>query len=278
MPYYGSVYNPGTSGQVLVSQGSGVAPQWSSVVGPSGVTGATGTTGAQGTAGINGTNGATGATGLQGIAGIAGVTGATGSTGLLGTGTATGNTTYWNGSQWVLNSDNLYNAGGKITINNGLSAIDGINQINTSSDNSTTIGIGKVWNAATKYMSGFEVTHDSVCMGVKKMGNEYYLSIDTTDKGLHYSKYSAHTAIDNYFFTVDTTGNVYTPYLAKQAYNNGDSAIYCSPVTGLQYKAPAQSGAQGIQGPIGATGMQGIQGPTGTFNGSPIDFSHILLQ
>ncbi len=30
MPYYGAVYNPGVSGQILVSQGAGVAPQWGS--------------------------------------------------------------------------------------------------------------------------------------------------------------------------------------------------------------------------------------------------------
>jgi hypothetical protein len=35
---------------------------------------------------------------------------------LLSAGTAAGNTTYWNGSTWVLNSSNLYNNGGNIGI------------------------------------------------------------------------------------------------------------------------------------------------------------------
>lgn len=72
-----------------------------------GTPGATGATGPQGPAGINGTNGATGATGPQG---------ATGSTGSLGAGSATGNTTYWDGTQWVLDNNNLYNNGGNVGI------------------------------------------------------------------------------------------------------------------------------------------------------------------
>ena len=45
-----------------------------------------------------------------------GPTGATGPTGLIGTGTATGNTTYWDGTQWVLNNNNMYNAGSSVGI------------------------------------------------------------------------------------------------------------------------------------------------------------------
>ena len=48
--------------------------------------------------------------------GIMGATGATGATGLLTAGAATGNTTYWNGSSWVTNSSNIYNAGGNVGI------------------------------------------------------------------------------------------------------------------------------------------------------------------
>ncbi|NTW31597.1 MAG: DUF2510 domain-containing protein [Bacteroidetes bacterium] len=53
------------------------------------------------------------ATGPQGPTGAAGVTGATG---LLGSGAATGNTPYWDGSQWVLNNSNIYNAAGNVGI------------------------------------------------------------------------------------------------------------------------------------------------------------------
>jgi collagen type VII alpha len=75
--------------------------------------GLVGPTGPQGPIGLTGATGSTGDTGPQGPIGL---TGATGATGLLGSGSATGNTTYWNGTQWVLNSSTLYNDGTSIGI------------------------------------------------------------------------------------------------------------------------------------------------------------------
>ena len=72
-----------------------------------GLTGATGPSGASGT---NGTNGAVGPTGPAGPQGIQGATG------LLTSGAATGNTAYWNGSQWVVNGTNLYNNGSNLGV------------------------------------------------------------------------------------------------------------------------------------------------------------------
>lgn len=95
--------------------------------GAKGATGATGATGAAGTNGINGTNGtngatgatgATGPTGAAGTNGVNGATGATGATGYLSSGASAGNTPYWNGSAWVLNSSNIYNNGGNVGIGN----------------------------------------------------------------------------------------------------------------------------------------------------------------
>ena len=86
--------------------------------GATGTTGATGPSGQDGTNGSNGAVGATGATGNNGNDGAAGVTGATGSTGLLPNGTTVGNTTYWNGSQWVVNNGNLFNNGTNVGIGN----------------------------------------------------------------------------------------------------------------------------------------------------------------
>lgn len=87
--------------------------------GAAGLQGITGATGPVGQPGIQGLTGNTGATGPMGATGI-GVTGATGPTGTggMGSGTAIGNTTYWDGIQWVLNSNNIYNNGGNIGINN----------------------------------------------------------------------------------------------------------------------------------------------------------------
>jgi hypothetical protein len=93
--------------------------------GPTGITGQIGATGVTGPTGITGQIGATGATGPTGIAGQIGATGptgitgqigATGPTGLIGNGSAAGNTPYWNGTQWITNSSNIYNNGGNIGI------------------------------------------------------------------------------------------------------------------------------------------------------------------
>ncbi len=74
--------------------------------------GPVGPTGATGNAGATGSIGAVGATGPTGPNGA---TGSTGATGLLQAGTAAGNTAFWNGTQWQVNS-NLYNDGGNIGI------------------------------------------------------------------------------------------------------------------------------------------------------------------
>ncbi|MBS1596113.1 MAG: collagen-like protein [Bacteroidetes bacterium] len=92
------------------------------VTGPTGPTGAVGaqgpagTTGATGSAGATGLTGPTGLTGAAGPTGLQGATGGTGATGFLGSGNAAGNTPYWNGSAWVLNSSNIYNNGGSVGI------------------------------------------------------------------------------------------------------------------------------------------------------------------
>jgi hypothetical protein len=66
-----------------------------------------------GPAGVAGPQGPTGATGLQGPAGA---TGPQGPAGLLASGSAAGNTPYWNGTQWVLNSSNIFNNGSSVGI------------------------------------------------------------------------------------------------------------------------------------------------------------------
>jgi hypothetical protein len=100
-------------------------------IGLTGPAGATGATGPQGPIGLTGPAGATGATGPQGPIGLTGPAGATGATGpqgpigltgpagndgLIPSGTSIGNTTFWNGSEWVVNSSNLFNDGNKIGI------------------------------------------------------------------------------------------------------------------------------------------------------------------
>jgi hypothetical protein len=84
--------------------------------GPSGTNGTAGAQGPTGPTGPSGANGTAGPTGAQGPTGVTGATGKTGTTGLLQNGTAAGNTTYWDGSQWVVNNNNIFNNGGNVGI------------------------------------------------------------------------------------------------------------------------------------------------------------------
>jgi hypothetical protein len=113
------------AGKVLTSDATGLA-SWQSTAGlvgpqgpagPTGATGPAGPTGATGATGPQGPIGATGATGATGPAGPTGATGATGPqgpTGLLTSGAAAGNTPYWNGTSWIVNSSNIHNNGGNV--------------------------------------------------------------------------------------------------------------------------------------------------------------------
>jgi hypothetical protein len=90
--------------------------------GPAGVAGPQGPAGATGPAGPTGPTGLTGATGATGPAGVAGPQGPTGATGpqgpagILASGSAVGNTPYWDGTQWVLNNSNIFNNGSSVGI------------------------------------------------------------------------------------------------------------------------------------------------------------------
>ncbi len=93
----------GTTNQVLSTNGTGTVT-WQNAGG----VGATGPTGPVGPIGATGPVGATGPTGP------------TGATGFLSSGTLAGNTTFWNGSSWVVNNNNIFNNGGNVGI--GVSA------------------------------------------------------------------------------------------------------------------------------------------------------------
>lgn len=57
-----------------------------------------------------------GTPGPTGPSGATGPTGPTGPTGFLSNGSSAGNTPYWNGASWVVNSSNIYNNGGNVGI------------------------------------------------------------------------------------------------------------------------------------------------------------------
>ena len=87
--------------------------------GPTGAAGVQGIQGEQGSQGIQGDPGPTGddgAQGIQGAQGVQGIQGDPGSDGLLPNGTSIGNTTFWDGAEWVVDNNNLFNTGGNIGI------------------------------------------------------------------------------------------------------------------------------------------------------------------
>jgi|GEM_PF-1088381 len=84
--------------------------------GPTGTNGNDGATGPTGPAGANGNDGATGPQGPIGLTGATGPQGPTGAAGLLPSGSAAGNTPYWNGTAWVVSSSNVHNNGSNIGI------------------------------------------------------------------------------------------------------------------------------------------------------------------
>lgn len=123
-----TIYGPKANG-VWPSGVSLVGPQGpagaTGAAGPQGPAGATGATGPQGPVGATGLQGPAGATGPQGLVGAtgatgpqgpAGATGPQGPSGILASGSAVGNTPYWDGSQWVLNSSNVFNNGTSVGI------------------------------------------------------------------------------------------------------------------------------------------------------------------
>ena len=91
--------------------------------GPQGIQGETGVQGIQGEQGVQGDVGPQGIQGVQGEQGvqgdvgpqgIQGNTGNDGNDGLLPNGTAIGNTTFWDGTEWVVDDNNLFNSGGNV--------------------------------------------------------------------------------------------------------------------------------------------------------------------
>lgn len=92
---------------------NGIWPSGISLVGPQGAQGPVGATGLTGATGATGIQGPAGATGPQGLTGA---TGPQGPAGLLSNGASAGNTPYWNGTQWIVNSSNIYNNGSSVGV------------------------------------------------------------------------------------------------------------------------------------------------------------------
>jgi hypothetical protein len=166
----------GTNGNAGATGPSGVNGTNGSAgaTGPTGATGAgggaTGPTGPSGANGSNGTNGAagpTGPSGANGTNGTNGVTGATGATGILADGTAAGNTPYWDGTTWVVNSSNIYNDGGNVGIGtpSPASTLDVNGNINLNNNTFFVAGSNDN-NHHIKYNGNYDGPEISGCGGV----------------------------------------------------------------------------------------------------------------
>jgi uncharacterized protein (TIGR02145 family) len=84
--------------------------------GPIGLTGAPGPQGPAGATGAQGPSGPQGSTGATGATGPQGPQGPQGAIGFLSSASAAGNTPYWNGTTWVVNSNNIYNDGAGVGV------------------------------------------------------------------------------------------------------------------------------------------------------------------
>lgn len=115
----GDFYINTSTNTIYGPKANGIWPTGVSLVGPqgpAGVAGPQGPTGLTGATGLTGPAGPAGATGATGPQGPTGAAGAQGPSGILSSGSAVGNTPYWDGTQWVLNSSNIYNNGAGIGI------------------------------------------------------------------------------------------------------------------------------------------------------------------
>ena len=178
--------------------------------GNNGTTGATGATGITGNNGTNGSTGATGATGATGNNGVTGATGATGATGLLANGTAAGNTTYWDGTQWVLNSSNLYNDGGNIGI--GTTSPLDILEANSPSSNRITIQANDIGyagfrsiNSVAEYFAGINTASNRWVLYDNINGIERFTLAQNGNIGINNPTPSAKLSVAGNFQLVDGT-------------------------------------------------------------------------
>ena len=105
----------GTQGETG-PQGLQGEPGGQGIQGEQGIQGDVGSQGAQGEQGEQGSQGLQGIQGIPGVAGNNGNDGEDGADGLLPNGTAVGNTTFWDGTEWVVDDNNIFNAGGNVGI------------------------------------------------------------------------------------------------------------------------------------------------------------------
>ena len=138
------------------------------VDGATGPQGPMGLTGATGPAGANGVDGATGPQGPIGLMGATGPAGPQGPTGLLPNGTAAGNTPYWDGTAWAVNSNNIFNNGGNI----GIGTATPTNKLSIIATGAQGVGIYS-GNPLNTFLTIGRNTTGDMTLGVPDAPNNY---------------------------------------------------------------------------------------------------------
>ena len=151
-PSGGTIYTiSGTSALLSVPYAlfaaSGGTPGAQGVQGLQGEPGPAGLQGDPGPQGLQGQSGEPGPAGLQGDPGNQGPQGPQGDPGILMNGSAAGNTPYWNGTSWVVNSGNIFNNGGNI----GLGTTSPVARLDVRR---TTSGMAAAFHAPSNLMVG----------------------------------------------------------------------------------------------------------------------------
>ena len=183
------------------------------VQGPQGDVGATGPQGPQGAQGPQGDVGATGPQGPQGAQGPQGDVGATGPqgpqgpTGLLTSGAAAGNTPYWDGTSWIVNSSNVFNNGGNVGIGTStpttkLEVNNAIKLTNSSSNSDDgVIGTGT-------FAAGLNITGINTDATARKI-NTWGTIIQNENGAAEGNKLVGKTEVNGtYFITTSNTATV----------------------------------------------------------------------
>jgi hypothetical protein len=192
-------------------------------VGPQGPIGLTGTTGPQGPAGATGAQGpsgpqgSTGATGATGPQGTQGPQGPQGPTGFLSSGSAAGNTPYWNGTAWVLNNSNIFNNGANVGI--GSTVPTSKLEVNGSATNTLAFNAG---SSSTIDFSQSNLAFSSA------VGTAY--TLNNIKSGGAYSLVL--TATGNTGNAVFSAAGFTFKYMGTRAMSSGKSHIYSFIVVG----------------------------------------------
>ena len=176
--------------------------------------------GADGAVGPQGPQGTTGATGPQGSIGLTGATGATGpqgATGLLSSGSAAGNTPYWDGTNWITNNSNIHNNGGNVGIGSSTPTVK--LEVNGAATNTSTYNAG---SSATIDFSQSNLAYTSAT------GTTYTLS-NLKDGGAYSLILTSTSITGSAAFT--STGFTFK-YMGTSSMTSGKTHIYSFIVAG----------------------------------------------